>query len=48
MIVQTHVQRWLHNNRGRLTAEEVKVSKGKCWIEWIIEGVVDYGSNTGR
>ena len=25
MIVQTHVKRWLHSNRTRLTASEVKV-----------------------
>lgn len=106
IIVQTHARRWLHDNRGRLTAEEVTVfeeiiaylepglhrgrpdeaskkrdealmermrcrvgpedvkratdvfgnagesphlkmkwnylSKGKCWIEWLIEGVADY------
>ena len=110
-ILQTHVKRWLHNNRGRLTAGELavfeeiiaflspdlyrepdgdlnkregalwarmrcrvipedvreatdvfgeasesppqKVNRGylrqaKCWIDWMIESVVDYVPNIGR
>lgn len=110
-IIQTHVKRWLHNNRARLTVRELAVfeeiiaflspglfrepdstldkredavrarmrcrvapedvreatnvfadasglprqkvnwsylRQANCWIDWMIEGVVDYVPNTRR